>query len=65
MIALLRDGDTIHIDIPGRRIDAALSREEVERRRTTLKPYTPRVTSGYLRRYAQSVQNAGTGAILA
>jgi dihydroxy-acid dehydratase len=65
MIALLRDGDTIHIDIPGRRMDAALSREEVERRRTALKPYTPRVTSGYLRRYAQSVQNAGTGAILA
>jgi dihydroxy-acid dehydratase len=65
LIALLRDGDTIHIDIPGRKLEANLPADEIARRRTELKPFKPRVSTGWLARYAERVQNAGTGAILA
>jgi dihydroxy-acid dehydratase len=65
LIALLRDGDTIRIDIPGRKLEADLSADEIARRRAELKPFTPRVTTGWLARYAELVQNAGTGAVLA
>ena len=45
-------------------LEAALSEDEIKRRRTELKPFTPKVTTGYLKRYAESVQNAGTGAVV-
>jgi dihydroxy-acid dehydratase len=65
LIGLLRDGDTIHIDIPGRRLEAELTAGEIAERRASQPAFTPRVASGYLKRYAMSVQNASTGAILA
>jgi dihydroxy-acid dehydratase len=64
LIALLRDGDTIRIDINGRRLEADLSPDEIARRRAQLAPFKPRVTDGWLARYAERVQNAGTGAAL-
>jgi len=64
LIALLRNGDTIRIDIPGRLLEAEVAQEEIEKRRAELPPFTPKVTTGYLHRYAQLVRNAGTGAVL-
>jgi len=63
-IALLENGDTIRIDIPGHRLDVDLAPDEVERRRSRLSPSTPKIRSGYLKRYSERVQNAATGAVL-
>jgi len=64
LIGLLRDGDTIRIDIPARRLEADMPPEELRRRRAAQPPFVPRVTDGYLRRYAAIVRNASTGAVL-
>jgi dihydroxy-acid dehydratase len=64
LIGLLKDGDTIRIDINQQRLDAEISAEEIESRRAQLKPFKPRIDTGYLRRYSQVVQNAGTGAVM-
>lgn len=63
-IALVKEGDTIIIDIPAKRLEVAVSAEEMERRRQEWTPIPPRVTSGYLARYAAMVTSASTGAIL-
>jgi len=64
LIGLLKDGDTIRIDINQQRLDAEISAEETESRRAQQKPFKPRIDTGYLRRYSKVVQNAGTGAIM-
>ena len=64
LIGLLRDGDVIAIDIPNHRLDAELDPAEIARRRDAQPDFVPRITSGYLKRYAEMVQNAGTGAVL-
>ena len=64
LIGLLKDGDRIRIDINGHKLEARLSDDEIQRRRAGLKPFVPRITTGYLKRYAQIVQNAGTGAVV-
>ena len=64
LIGLLRDGDTIALDIPGRKLEARLSDAEIAKRRAGQKPWTPRVTKGWLRRYSQLVGNASSGATL-
>ncbi len=64
MIALLKNGDMISIDIPARKLEAEISKEEADRRRAELKPFVAKINSGYLKRYADHVQNAGTGAIM-
>ena len=63
-IGLLRPGDMIEIDIPNHKLRADVSDAEFERRRADAKPHTPRITEGYLKRYAQLVTSAGTGAVL-
>lgn len=63
-IGLLRNGDIIHIDIPNRILEVKLDNAELEKRRANWKPIDPKVTSGWLRRYADMVQSANTGAIL-
>lgn len=63
-IAAIQDGDMITIDIPNRRLDLGISGAEMERRLAALPAFDPRVTSGYLRRYAKLVTSASTGAIL-
>ena len=65
LIALLKDGDTIRIDIPNRVLEAELDDDEIARRREQLPVFEPRIQTGYLARYARMVQNAGTGAIVA
>jgi dihydroxy-acid dehydratase len=64
LIGLLRDGDVVRIDVPGHRLEALLPVEEIARRRAAATPFRPRVTGGYLERYAAQVQNASSGAVL-
>jgi len=63
-IALLQDGDLIRIDIPGRCLEVKLAEDELQRRRAALPPYVPRPLTGYLKRYAEKVSSAGSGAVL-
>ncbi|GHT53295.1 hypothetical protein FACS1894106_3980 [Spirochaetia bacterium] len=62
-IALLREGDIINIDIPGRSITVKLSDDELTERRKNWQPLPPKVTTGYLARYAKQVTSAATGAV--
>jgi len=64
VIAILKDGDRIKIDIPNRRIDALLSGDEIKGRMNKWKPLQPKITKGYLARYARMVSSAGNGAIM-
>lgn len=63
-IALVRDGDIISIDIPANKINVKLSDEELAARRAEWKPRQPKITTGYLARYASLVTSGNTGAIL-
>ena len=62
-IAALRDGDVIVIDIPAHKLNVELSDAEISKRLAGLAPFQPRVTTGYLRRYAEKVTSASTGAV--
>jgi dihydroxy-acid dehydratase len=64
LIGLLRDGDAIRLDIPGRRLEAVLDEAEIGRRRAAAKPWKPRDLGGWLARYARQVCNASAGAVL-
>ena len=63
-IALIRDGDKIAIDVPGRKLDLLISDEEMAERKAGWKPRPPNVTTGYLARYAKLVTSADKGAVL-
>jgi dihydroxy-acid dehydratase len=63
-LAALRDGDIVEIDIPGRKLNVELSDAEMQARLAALKPFVPKVSTGYLRRYAHFVTSASTGAVL-
>ena len=63
-IALVEEGDTICIDIPGLKLNLAVSDEELERRRQAWKPRQPKITTGYLARYAALVTSGNKGAVL-
>ncbi|SMC41765.1 dihydroxy-acid dehydratase [Sporomusa malonica] len=63
-IGLIKDGDTIAIDIPGRMLNVELSDAELAARKATWVKPAPRVTTGYLARYAKLVTSAKTGAVL-
>lgn len=64
LIGLLKDGDRIKIDIPGRSLEVLVDEQEISARRKEFKPMPPRITTGYLKRYAKMVENASTGAVL-
>jgi len=64
VIAILKDGDRIKIDIPKRKIDVLLSDAEIEERLGRWKPIKPKITKGYLARYARMVSSAGSGAVM-
>ena len=64
LIALLKDGDIISIDIHKRRVDAELTDEEIQRRKGSWKRPDSRVKSGWLQRYAGMVSSASKGAVL-
>ncbi|MCC6125736.1 MAG: dihydroxy-acid dehydratase [Pirellulales bacterium] len=63
-IALLEPGDIVEIDIPGRKLNVRLSEEELARRAKNLKSRPPRISSGYLSKYASMATSADTGAVL-
>jgi len=62
-IGLIKEGDTIVIDIPGKKITLKISPEEMNKRRKAFKPKPPAIQSGYLARYARLVTSASTGAV--
>jgi len=62
-MALVRDGDSIVIDVPQRRLDVDLSASEVEARRRTWSRPSPRYTTGALAKYAKLVTSASRGAV--
>lgn len=63
-IALVREGDVIEIDIPGRILDLKISKEEFEKREKAWKAPLPKVTKGYLARYQKQVGSADKGAVI-
>ncbi|MCI9196845.1 MAG: dihydroxy-acid dehydratase [Lachnospiraceae bacterium] len=63
-IALLEEGDIIQIDIPALKLDVKLSEEELAARKAKWQPRQPKVTTGYLARYASMVTSGNRGAIL-
>jgi dihydroxy-acid dehydratase len=63
-IALLRDGDTIEIDLAARTLDVELAPNELAWRRAEWTPPAPKYTRGWLARYTALVTNASTGAML-
>jgi dihydroxy-acid dehydratase len=62
-IALVRDGDGIVLDVPGRRLELAVGDAELARRRTGWQRPAPNYTSGALAKYAALVSGADTGAV--
>jgi dihydroxy-acid dehydratase len=62
-IAALRNGDIISIDIPNYRLNAELNQGELEDRLKTIKKHCAGIQSGYLKRYAEKVTSASTGAV--
>ena len=63
-IALVEEGDIIAIDIPNMKLDLKVSDEELAKRRAAWTPREPKVTTGYLARYASMVTSGNRGAIL-
>ncbi len=63
-IALIEEGDIIKIDINKNTIDFVVTDEELARRRENWKPRQPKITTGYLARYAALVTSGNRGAIL-
>ena len=64
-IGLVADGDTIVIDVPKRRLDLVVDDRELDRRRETFMPLTPRYPQGVLAKYARTVSSASLGATTA
>ncbi|MGN0369704.1 MAG: dihydroxy-acid dehydratase [Butyrivibrio sp.] len=63
-IAFIEEGDIIKIDIPANTINVDLSDEELAQRKAKWQPREPKVTKGYLARYAKMVTSADKGAVL-
>ena len=63
-IALIEEGDIISINIPELRLEVKVSDEEMARRKAAWTPREPKVTTGYLARYAALVTDASKGAVL-
>lgn len=61
IIGLVQEGDMIHIDIPGRKLDLMVDAAELERRRAAHKPVEKRSPYSVLRRYAHLVSSAANG----
>lgn len=63
-IGLVKDGDTIFIDIPGRKLEVKVAEAEMAARKAAWVCPEPKVKRGYLARYARMVSSANTGAVL-
>ncbi|MFC1914578.1 dihydroxy-acid dehydratase, partial [Chloroflexota bacterium] len=62
-IAALRDGDIISIDIPNCKLEVELTGKEISDRLAKLGDFVPKIKTGYLKRYAEKVSSASTGAV--
>jgi dihydroxy-acid dehydratase len=62
-IAAVREGDTITLDIPNRRLDISLSAAEIEARLRDWSAPAPRYTAGVFAKYMASVSSASEGAV--
>ena len=63
-IAFVEEGDIIKINIPENTLNVDISDEEMEARKAKWQPREPKITTGYLARYASMVTSGNTGAIL-
>lgn len=63
-IGLVEEEDMIELDLASKRLQLLVSDEELARRRENWTPAPPRVSSGYLARYAALVKDASSGAVL-
>ena len=63
-IALVEEGDIISINIPELKLELKVSDEELAARKAKWQPREPKVTTGYLARYAAMVTSGNRGAIL-
>ena len=64
LLAYVKDGDQIAIDIPNHKIELLVDEEEIARRMAETVPQPPKQVSGYLKRYRAMVSSANLGAIL-
>jgi dihydroxy-acid dehydratase len=62
-IAIVREGDIIDIDIPKKSINVRLSEQEIAKRLQSMKMPKPKITTGYMSRYAHLVSSADRGAV--
>ena len=63
-IALVEEGDIISINIPELKLEVKVSDEEMAARKAKWQPREPKITTGYLARYAAMVTSGNRGAIL-
>lgn len=63
-IAIVEDGDRIAIDIPKRRITLKVKEKEIEGRLSKWRPPRPKISKGYMARYARMVSSGGQGAVV-
>lgn len=63
-IGLVQEGDLIEIDIPAKKLNLLVDEAELQRRGQAQRPFMPRITTGYLARYAKLVESGAKGAIL-
>ncbi|MBP2076684.1 dihydroxy-acid dehydratase [Oceanobacillus polygoni] len=63
-IALIENGDLIEIDLPSRTMNVNVSDEDLAERRKGLKPFEPKIKTGWLARYSKLVTNASKGGIM-
>ncbi|MBN2190065.1 MAG: dihydroxy-acid dehydratase [Candidatus Aureabacteria bacterium] len=63
LIAYVKDGDKINLDIRARKIELEIGKSEIEKRKKTIKLKNRGINKGYLARYSDMVTSAGTGAV--
>ncbi len=63
-IAIVREGDRIAIDIPGKTLTLKVSDQEIKERLAKWSPIQPKITHGYMTRYARMVSSASEGAVV-
>jgi dihydroxy-acid dehydratase len=63
-IAIVEDGDMINIDIPNRKIEVNLTKNQISQRLESWKPFKKSITSKALLKYRKLVSSAAKGAIL-
>ncbi len=63
-IGLICEGDTLVVDITGKRLHCEVDEAEMAKRREAWQPPAPKITTGYIARYAKMVSSGSTGAVL-